>query len=122
MPLKVRALIMPALNSCGVEMASSVMPLGEVYWPVVTHSTEHIALARPGEFLMERLPVLDRAAHQHFVQHRRATRPDLLHERKVWQLEAGRVRRSQRRNDGVCVRTAAAHGDVAHGEGQRPLE
>src|ERR1035441_7568179 len=53
MPLKVRALIMPALNSCGVEMAGSVMPLGEVYWPVVTHSTAHIALARPGEFLME---------------------------------------------------------------------
>src|ERR1019366_10422403 len=53
MPLKVRALIMPALNSCGVEMAGSVMPLGDVYWPVVTHSSEHIALARPGEFLME---------------------------------------------------------------------
>ena len=44
---------MPALNSCGVMAAGSVMPLGEVYWPVVTHSTEHIALARPGEFLME---------------------------------------------------------------------
>src|ERR1017187_3549528 len=55
MPLKVRALIMPALNSCGVEMAGSVMPLGEVYCPVVTHSTAHIALARPGGFLMERL-------------------------------------------------------------------
>jgi len=53
MPLKVRALIMPALNSCGVEMAGSVIPLGDVYWPVVTHSTAHIALARPGEFLME---------------------------------------------------------------------
>src|SRR5208283_5107767 len=53
MPLKVRALIMPALNSCGVEMAGSVIPLGEVYMPVVTHSTEHVALARPGEFLME---------------------------------------------------------------------
>ena len=53
MPLNVSALIMPALNSCGVEMAGSVMPLGEVYWPVVTHSTAHIALARPGEFLME---------------------------------------------------------------------
>ena len=44
---------MPALNSCGVETAGSVMPLGEVYCPVVTHSAEHIALARPGEFLME---------------------------------------------------------------------
>jgi hypothetical protein len=36
MPLKVRVLIIPALNSCGVEMAGSVMPLGEVYWPVAT--------------------------------------------------------------------------------------
>src|SRR5579885_384017 len=49
----VNALTMPALNSCGRPTAGSVMPLGVVYWPVVTHSTEHMALARPGEFLME---------------------------------------------------------------------
>ena len=29
------------------------MPLGEVYWPVVTHSAVTIALARPGEFLID---------------------------------------------------------------------
>jgi hypothetical protein len=29
------------------------MLLGDVYWPVVTHSAEHMALARPGEFLTE---------------------------------------------------------------------
>jgi len=31
------------------------MPLGDVYWPVVTHSTEHMALARPGEFLIDKI-------------------------------------------------------------------
>ena len=72
--------------------------------------------------LDRQLPALDRAAHQHFVQHRRATGPDLLHEREVGQLEAGRVRGAQRRNDGVRVRTAAAHGDVAQREGHRPRE
>ena len=56
MPLNVNALTMPALNSCGAEMAGAVTPLGEVYWPVVTHSAEHIALARPGELLMEIWP------------------------------------------------------------------
>ncbi len=71
------------------------MPLGEVYWPVVTHSAEHIALARPGEFLMDSFQPFDGAAHQHFIQHRRAAGPDLLHEREVGQLEAGRVRRPQ---------------------------
>ena len=29
-----------------------MIPLGEVYWPVVTHSAAHIALARPGLFLI----------------------------------------------------------------------
>ena len=48
MPLNVSAVIMPALNSCGEYTAGSVIPLGEVYWPVVTHSAETIALARPG--------------------------------------------------------------------------
>ena len=51
--MKVNAVIMPALNSCGVTAAGSVIALGEVYCPVVTHSTEHMALARPGEFLMD---------------------------------------------------------------------
>jgi hypothetical protein len=30
-----------------------VIPLGEVYCPVVTHSAAIIALARPGEFLID---------------------------------------------------------------------
>src|SRR5579883_1117698 len=53
MPFKVSAVIIPALNSCGVPTAGSVMLLGVVYWPVATQSTVYIALARPGEFLIE---------------------------------------------------------------------
>src|SRR5580658_6287967 len=52
MPFMVNALTMLALNSCGCVTAGRVIPLGVVYWPVVTHSHDNIALARPGEFLI----------------------------------------------------------------------
>jgi hypothetical protein len=48
-------------------------------------------------------PAFDGAAHQHFVEHRGAAGPDLLHEREVRQLEAGRIRRSQGWNDDIRI-------------------
>ena len=66
------------------------------------------------------LPSFDRAAHQHFVQHRRATRPDLLHEREIRQLEAGRIRGAQRRSDHIRVGAIAAQHNIAQGERHGP--
>jgi len=105
MPLKVRALIMPALNSCGRgdgwqcdAAGRSVLAGGDAL-----HRAHRTGAAR--RVLDRELPAFDRAAHQHFVQHRGTAGPDLLHEREVGQLQAGRVRRSQGRDDGVNVRT-----------------
>src|SRR5664279_3580559 len=104
---------MPALNSCGVVAAGNVIPLGEVYMPVVTHSTEHIALARPGEFLMESFHPL--TAQPTSISSNTAEPPgrDLLHEGEIRQLEAGRIRGAQRRSDHIRVGAIAAQHNIA---------
>src|ERR1035438_9485649 len=64
--------------------------------------------------LMTTLPMEKDIAH--------ARNSDEAFRSEVGQLQAGRVRGTQGRNDDVRVRTTAAHDDVAHGEGHRPRE
>jgi len=90
-----------------VATAGSVTALGVVYMPVVTHSHEHIALARPGEFLMA-------SFHPLMAQPTRSSsstptaRAHLLHKREVRQLDPGRIGGAQRRHNGVRVGRCAA--------------